>query len=498
MKTQIFLFLFLLTSFTPGIAKADEGMWLGEQVHNDMMSILMGTLFALLIIIIVYGVRYAWRALPIISGYGAKHVGSCVFVGGRDLQSVIDNEINSISPLKLGTFVVNYEDSSATGSVFGLAKKKVVFREGLGCTLVAEMCEEELRSQKKNLYQPYKINPDTIDWPQGDKLPDTISNKINKEKLQTAIANAFVETDTVKSHQLRTRAIVVLHDGNLVGEKYSTGFDKDSKLIGWSMTKSIINALVGILVKQGKLILEEAAPIQEWKADDRKNITLADLMQMSSGLQWKENYGAPGRALNMFFKKKDMGVYAAESKRKSKPGEVFNYSSGTTNILSQIVRDKVGDENYYQFPYKELFSKIGMNSIVLEPDAGGTFVGSSYSYATARDFARFGLLYYNDGVWNGERILPEGWVKFTATPTSGAKQGEYGAHWYTNAGEKNNPANRPYPNIPVDAYSAQGHQGQYIFVVPSKKLVVVRLGLSPVGFDFDMNKLVSEVINSLE
>ena len=459
------------------------------------MKIFKRALFTLLLIIIVYGVQYAWRALPILSGYGAKDICSCVFVAGRDPQSVIDDELNSI-PLKYGTFTANYSDSTATASVFGLAKSKAIFRKGLGCTLITEMSEEELRSQKMNLYRSQKVNTDSIAWPQGDKLPDTISGKINKEKLQAAINSAFTETDTVKAKQKRTRAVAVLYNGNVVGEKYASGFNKNSKQIGWSMTKSITNALVGILVKQGKLKLEDPAPINVWNSDERKTITLADLMHMSSGLEWEENYGGPSGATNMLFKKKDMGLYAAESKLESKPGEVFEYSSGTTNIISRIVRDKVGDENYYQFPYQELFGKIGMNSIVLEPDAGGTFVGSSYSFATARDFARFGLLFYNDGIWNGERILPEGWVKFSFTPPVGAKRGQYGAQWWANAGEKNNPSNRPYPDVPVDAYLAEGFEGQYVFIVPSKKLVVVRLGLTKT--DFDMNKFVSEVIQSIE
>ncbi|MBI1769972.1 MAG: serine hydrolase [Bacteroidetes bacterium] len=459
------------------------------------MKIFKRTLLTILLIIIVYAAQYAWRALPILSGYGAKDICSCVFIAGRDPKNVIENELNS-TPLKYGSFAVDYKDSSSTGSVFGLAKRKAVFRKGLGCTLIVEMSEDGLRNQKMNLYRRQKINTDSIAWPQGDKLPDTISEKINKEKLQTAISNAFVETDTIKAKQKRTRAVVVLYDGILVGEKYATGFDRNSKQIGWSMTKSITNALVGILVRQGKLKLEDPTPVVAWKNDVRKNITLADMMHMSSGLKWEENYGGPSGATNMLFKKKDMGVYAAESKLESKPGEVFEYSSGTTNIISRIVREKVGDENYYQFPYKELFSKIGMHSIVLEPDAGGTFVGSSYSFATARDFARFGLLYSNDGIWNGERILPEGWVKFSFTPPVGAKQGQYGAQWWTNAGEKNNPSNRPYPDVPVDAYLAEGFEGQNIFIVPSKKLVVVRLGLTKT--DFDMNKFVSEIIRSLE
>ncbi|GHN01622.1 serine hydrolase [Cytophagales bacterium WSM2-2] len=457
------------------------------------MKVFKRIFILLLLIAIVYGGQYAWRALPILSGYGAKDICSCVFVAGRNPKDVIDNELNSV-PLKYGTFTVNYTDSSATGSVFGLAKKKAVFRKGLGCTLIAEMSEEELRQQKMNLSPSKRINTDSIPWPQGDKLQDTINRKIDKAKLQAAIDHAFTETDTVRAKQRRTRAVVVLYDGQLVGEKYATGFDKNSKQIAWSMTKSITNALVGILVKQGKLKLEEPAPAEGW-ADDRKAVTLADLMHMSSGLKWEENYGGPSGATNMLFKKKDMGIYAAKEPLEFKPGEVFEYSSGTTNIISRIVRDKVGDENYYKFPYQELFNKIGMNSIVMEPDAGGTFVGSSYSFATARDFARFGLLYLNDGVWNGERILPEGWVKFSYTPPIGAKRGQYGAQWWANAGEPNNPTNRPYPDVPTDAYLAEGFEGQSIFIVPSKKLVVVRLGLTKT--DFDLNKFISEVIVSL-
>lgn len=458
------------------------------------VKIFKRTLFILILLIVGYSAQYAWRAFPIISGYGAKDMCSCVFLGGRDPKNVIANELNSV-PLKYGTFEVSWKDSSVTGSVFGLAKRKAVFRKGLGCSLVVEMSEEELRKQKINHYSIPNRDADTIPWPSGDKLPDTISRKINTEKLQAAVDQAFVETDTIKARQVRTRAVVVVYEGNIVAEKYGVGFDKNSKQIGWSMTKSITNALVGILVKQGKLKLDEAAPVEAWKNDERKNISLADLMHMSSGLKWEENYGGPSGATNMLFKKKDMGIYAADVPLESEPGEVFQYSSGTTNIISRIIREKVGDDDYYRFPYRELFAKIGMNNTVLEPDAGGTFVGSSYSFATARDFARFGLLYLNDGAWNGERILPEGWVKFSSTPTVGAKRGQYGAQWWTNAGEKNNPANRPYPNVPTDSFNADGFEGQFIFVVPSKKLVVVRLGLTKT--DFDMNKLVSNIVESL-
>lgn len=448
-----------------------------------------------IVVAVAYGVQYAWRAFPIISGYGAKDLCSCVLVAGRDAESVIDNELNSF-PLKLGSFSIDYGDSSATGKVFGLAKRKAIYRKGLGCTLVVEMSEEELRNQKINTHKPSPLLTDTVAWPMGDQLPVQAANKIDSLKLAAALDHAFEEKDTSLLQLRRTRAVVVLYDGQLVGEKYAKGFDKNSRHIGWSMTKSITNALVGILVKEGKLSLDAPAPIKEWANDDRKSIRLTDLMHMSSGLNWVENYGGPSGATNMLFKMKNMGSYAADFPLEFKPDSVFEYSSGTTNILSRIVREAVGDDQYYKFPYEALFSKLGMRSIVMEPDAGGTFVGSSYSFATARDFARFGLLFLNDGVWQGERILPEGWVKYSSTPAHGAHRGQYGAQWWTNAGVNGHPEDRTYPDVPTDSFQAEGFEGQYIFVVPSKKLVVVRLGLTKLD-NFDINKLVADVIRSL-
>lgn len=460
------------------------------------MKIFKRSLFIILLIVLTYAGRLVWQAMNIISAYGAKDLCSCVYVSGRDPKDVIKNELN-FWPTFYGSFKINYEDSSATGKVLGVATQKAIYRKGLGCTFVVGS-EEDVRHQPVNLYQHPKINSDTIPWPMGDKISGAVSEKINKEKLQAAIDHAFMETDTAHEKLMRTRAVVVVYDGQLVGEKYGRGFDKNTKQTAWSMTKSFNNALVGILVKQGKLKLEDPAPIDAWKNDDRKNITLNHLMQMTSGLRWGEGYSVPVEdATIMLYQKKDMGLYALQQSAESRPGEVFEYSSGTANIISHIIRSKLGDENYYRFPYQELFSKIGMNSIVLEPDAGGTFVGSSYAFATARDYARFGLLYLNDGIWNGERILPEGWVKYSSTPAPAAKQGEYGAQWWTNAGEKNNPANRLYPNVPTDGFLAEGHESQSIFIVPSKKLVVVRLGLTESTASFDLNKLVSEIIESL-
>jgi CubicO group peptidase (beta-lactamase class C family) len=223
---------------------------------------------------------------------------------------------------------------------------------------------------------------------------------------------------------------------------------------------------------------------------------LNNLLQASSGLKWSESYFSPTADFHsMFIKSDDKGAYAASRPLAHEPGTFFQYSSGSTNIISRIIRQTVGDTAYYKFAYKKLFYKIGMNHAIIEPDASGTYVGSSYSFASARDWARFGMLYLNDGMWKGERILPEGWVKYSVTPAPHAERGKYGAHWWLNSGDRDNPTDRMYPDLPADAYWADGFEEQYVMVIPSRELVIVRLGVSHHGFDF--NALVKGVIAAL-
>ena len=438
-----------------------------------------------------YGIYYAWNAFPIITGYGAKNLCSCTMLAGRSYEDIISNELGS-GLLKFGTYSVSFEDSSATATVFGLAKRKAIYRKGLGCTLVNEINEDELRKQAWKIPPPPAANQDTIAWPNGNLIPDSLDlNVYNLELLNKTVNNAFEFPGTRK-----TRAILIVHDGKIIAEKYAEGFTRDSRLIGWSMTKSLTNAIVGVLVKQEKLSLNDKAPIEQWQNDDRKSITLFNLMQASSGLQWEENYAGPSNATNMLFKKKDAGQYASNVPLKHKPGEYFYYSSGTTNIISWITRKTIGDETYHRFPYEHIFHKIGMYSMVMEPDPGGTFVGSSFSYATARDWARFGLLYLNDGNWGNERILPEAWVDYTATPAKGANQGEYGMQFWLNAGAPDNPSHRKLPDVPTDLYYADGFEGQRIFILPSKNLVVVTLAQST-SDKLDYNLFLKKIIDAL-
>jgi CubicO group peptidase (beta-lactamase class C family) len=455
---------------------------------KKIFKIFLLTIAAVIIVVLAY---ILITFPPVMAGMAAKTMCSCVFLTGRDPQSVRDKELQVFPGLSSASIDVN-ADSTVTATVFWKTSK-AIYRKGLGCTLLAEQPEAAVRAQRQILPRP-PFNQDTIAWPTGNVVKDSVLPDVRYDLVEKAMADAFAEVDPEKP--LNTHAVVVVYKNKIVGERYAEGFDQDSRLMGWSMTKSITNALVGILVKEGKLDIQKPAPVAEWQNDERNKITLNNLLQASSGLSWSESYFNPTADFHsMFIKSDDKGGYAASRKQAHEPGTFFQYSSGSTNIISRIIRQTVGDSAYYKFAFEKLFYKIGMNHAIAEPDASGTYVGSSYSFATARDWARFGMLYLNDGVWNGERILPEGWVKYTVTPGSAAEKGRYGALWWLNAGDTNNPSNRLYPELPTDAYWADGFEEQYVMVIPSRDLVVVRLGVSHHGFDF--NNLVKDIIAAL-
>jgi len=397
---------------------------------------------------------FIWKSLPIISGYAAKVVASGVFVAGRPAKDVVKEDLVSF-PANLASCSVDSGDSSVTASVWGLARRKAIYRRGLGATLVNGMSEAALKGQQPVLASPPAVDQDTVDWPMGDRG----GAGVGVAGMSGAMGLAFGAPESTG-----TRAVIVIYHGKIAAERYAPGFDRHTRLAGWSMTKGVTSAMAGILAGQHRLDVGGAAPVEQWKTDDRSRIRVEDLLHMKSGLSWWELYAGPAAATRMLFEEKDMGGYAERSVLRHPPGKVFNYSSGTANILSSVIRDRIG-AGYYRWPYEQLFYRIGMYSAVLEPDAGGTFVGSSYCYATARDWARFGLLYLRDGVWNGQRILPEGWVDYTRTGS------EYGAMWWLNAD------GRRFPGVPRDCYSCEGYEGQYIWVIPSRDLVVVRLAM---------------------
>ena len=440
------------------------------------------TKYIILIVLVLgigYGAKYLLDRAPIFTGFSAKMVGSWVFMTNRTQASVEAHELNSFF-LSLSKNIVNKKDQSVTGSFVGTAKQKAIYREGLGCTLLADGDEATVRKQKL-IQEKLPENPDTIAWPFGDRLPKGDSVKVNRIKLKVALDSAF--------NRGNTRAVVICYDTSFVTEKYLKGFSKRTRLLGWSMSKSVTSSMVGVLVKEGKLDVNAPAPVKEWQNDNRKNITLNSMLRMSSGLEWVEDYTDISDATIMLYQKSDMGGFALNKPAKYPPDSVWYYSSGTTNILSLIIRRQFkNDQDYWKFPRKAIFNKLGMKSVVFETDASGTFVGSSYIFATARDWARYGLFYLHDGVARGERILPEGWVDYTTTPTKGSN-GEYGAQFWLQPKE--------LPDAPKDTYFCDGYHGQRVYIIPSKKLVIVRFGLNGHG-EFDYNNFVKLVLDAFE
>ena len=438
-----------------------------------------------------YAVYYAWFSFPIISGFSAKNACSCAFIQGRTLEDISKEELGSF-PLSIGSVEINYDDSSVTGAVFGTARRKAIFRNGLGCTLVSDFQEAVIRAQSFSIPQ---ITPqqDSIDWPAGDRLNMQLIAGLKKTNLDSALSIAF--QPLYKDKKVSTKAVLIVYKGSIVAEQYAPGYSQQSKFLGWSMAKSVTGALTGILVKEGKLNVSEPAPVAAWngKDDKRHNILLQHLLQQRSGLDFEENYSSYSSATNMLFNKGDMAGFVAGLPLKLAPGSRFYYSSGNSNVLSGIIRTTVGEKDYHAFPYNALFHKTGMYHTLLEPDASGTFVGSSYIYASARDYARFGLLYLNDGVWNGERILPEGWVQQTVQAPPVFKEKDYGYQFWLNGWEVDDSTERQYPELPADAFLADGYGGQRIYIIPSKELVIVRLGLNK----FDEHLFLKAVMEAL-
>jgi CubicO group peptidase (beta-lactamase class C family) len=461
-------------------------------------KILIGT-GILLLLVLMAGGWYLSMAVPIGTGYAARYICSSVFTSHRDPQITYREDVAPINPLsKIIDVNIDHVQKTVVASCFGLFKSTALYREGCGCTLVTGTTEAELRKQGFMNPEPAPASQRVSDtsWPIGEgPSPEPPAGRVNMDKLKGALDAAFAEPDPEKKKL--TRAVIVVHDGKLVGERYAPGFDKNTPLPGWSMSKSVTNALVGILVGQGKLRIREPAPVPEWQkvGDPRKSITLDQLMRMSSGLKFDETYEPLHDVTDMLYRSYDFAAYAAEKPLDAEPDGKWAYSSGTANIIARIVR-RAAEKNYpryYDFLRKELFEKVGMHSAVAEPDPSGTFVGSSYMFATPRDWARFGFLYLRDGVWGEERILPEGWVKYSTTPTPKAPQGQYGALFWLNAGTEANPKDRPWPSAPTDTFSARGYQEQYVVIIPSKKLVIVRFGATSVRAAWNMDDFISRV-----
>ena len=434
---------------------------------------------------LVYLVYSNYPRLNIITGFASKSVASGIFLANRTQESVEKGD-NDFPPIDQSTNKVNLSERSVTSSIFGLKERKAVFVEGLGAVLINDEFDP---NQQFNVPKRNKTKKD-LPFPYGNypQIDNDFVN-INYNKLQSAVDNAF---DKDGEKLKRTRSVLVVYRDNIIAEKYAEGFDKNTPILGWSMTKSIAATMYGILQKKGLIDINSVTGIPEWQNDDRKNITYNDLLHMNSGLEWVEDYNDISDVTNMLFLASDMSKVQLHKDLAGKSNETWNYSSGTTNLLSGYLLKQFFNNDqqaYLDFWYAELLDKIGMHSAIIETDLSGNFVGSSYGWANTRDWAKFGLLYLHNGNWNGEQILTPEWVKYVSTPTNGS-EGKYGAHFWLNAGGR-------YPDAPKDLFSCNGYQGQWVIIIPSKELVIVRTGLVE-DPDFDLNGFLKDILSSIE
>ena len=439
-----------------------------------------------------------YRTVLLASGFTAQILCGGVFVSGRDPQDVLSQDLRGPGYERLRSFRsdVDRENKRVIASLYGLAGQTAIFRDGLGCTLIDGRTETELRAESDGLFPKPDTRRSEALWPEGQRVElGQLPAEVKVAEMEKAIGAIFAEPDP--RHPRHTRALVVVYRGRIVAERYAPGFDASMPLLGWSMTKTAINALVGLRVGDGRMNVSENALMPQWRDsnDKRRTITLDEMMRMTSGLVSNKSYDDDfGDVARMLFVEGDAAAFAASKPLEDTPGTVWGPFSGASNIISYALRETFADHrDYLRYPQERLFAPLGMRSAVLQPDASGTFVGSSFLYASARDWARLGLLFLRDGTWRGEQLLPESWVRYSLTPTTEAPQQEYGAQIWLKLPVS---ANGGEPPMPSDAFYMLGHEKQIVAVVPSRDLVIVRLGLTRADADWDSARELAPLVNA--
>lgn len=438
-------------------------------------------------LIVLFGIAAAvWLGRPVLAigvAYKAKMLCSSVFVSGVEPTAALNAlQIDDLAALRFIRASVDTDARSVEATAGGLLTRRALYRDGLGCALALD-----------GFTPPSATGSGVRPAAKADELAPS---SVQSDALQSVIDRAFSEAD--QARPARTLAVVVLHAGRIAGERYVPGVTPETPLPGWSMAKTVVNALIGILIGQGRMALDRAVAIPAWQArgDARGTITIRHLLNMSSGLRFDEGMtNARSDVMRMLLQEGDAAAFAAGRELMAPPGSTWSYSSGSTNILTRSMRELFASQGeYLGFPRRALFNRIGMTSATMETDASGTFVGSSFMYATARDWARLGLLYLHNGIWAGHRILPEGWVVFTTTAAPADPRRRYGAHVWLDVPDEYRDGDC---RLPADTFHAAGHEGQFVTIIPSRGTVVVRLGRSRAAGAWDHCAFVRDALGAL-
>ncbi len=432
---------------------------------------------------------FAVNAPAVGAGYAAELMCGGVFVMGREPAQVLSDDILPVNPLlKYASVEVDRAKDTVTASLFHLARSTALYRPGLGCTLAGKEGVAALEKQAEGIV-PMEMRDRAAPWPAGDQVQTQESPALSR-----ALDDAFADGTG-------GRALLVVQDGRLVAERYAPGFSKDTRFLGWSMAKSVTSALVGTLAAGGKADLDAPAPVPDWKdaTDGRQTITLRQLLTMTSGLHFTETYLPGDDSTAMLYRADDMGSYAATRALDHKPGAEWRYSSGSSDIISRQIFTAAGGTaaGAYNYMRTHLFEAAGMTSAIFEPDASGSPVGSSYLYMTARDWARFGQLYVSEGQAGFQRVFSKEWAAETRKPAlADGKPIAYGLQFWLNS-DGTDGAKLRLPDCPADLFMAEGHNGQVVAIIPSERVVLVRLGWTTGEAQFDTNRHFVAILDAL-
>jgi CubicO group peptidase (beta-lactamase class C family) len=417
-------------------------------------------------------------AVKVGAGIGAKLACSGRYITGQSEEQVIE-DLATYSPATR-TIDIHYDeqDKRVTATMMGFAPTTAQYREGVGCTL-------EFGDTKAldNVQVPQLSRNDTP-WPMGDTAAHIDSNV-------QSILDEQLKQDNIDGYD--SRALLVIKQGKLIAESYAPDFDEKTPFLGWSMGKSVTSIMLGRLDQMGKLDTSATNLFPDWSKDERADISLESMLQMSSGLDFSELYAPGSDSTRMLFTEGSASNVAMESLLEHPVGTHFSYSSGTTNLLARYLSDQLGSraQNNYDFLYQEVLQLLNMNDTLFEPDASGVFVGSSYIYASARDWARLGFLMVNQGVVDGQRLLTEDWVRRSYAPNHSTNDPRYGYQFWLNGGG----SELRWDKLPADAYAMMGNRSQIVMIIPSQELVIVRLGWTS-GF-YPSNDILGALIKKL-
>ena len=420
---------------------------------------------------------YLMAAPGVATGIGSKLLCSARYVSGFSQQQSFDDLVQYSGIL--GELTVKYDEvqKSVTTSLFGLSEKTANYIPNIGCAI-----DYSGFNQRASL-QTELVPASDEAWPAGDAVGTADSD-------MQGLLERMLATDNVEG--FNTRAFLVAHRGKVIAEAYGQGADADTPLLGWSMAKSLMAVMLANLEYRGVLDLDAAPEFEPWQGDERAQIRIIDMLTMTDGLAFSEEYNPGDDATAMLFTKPSSSEFVLGKAALHAPGSRFNYSSGTANLLARIYFEKAGgNQGNYDAYMENIHQSLAFQNAIFEVDASGVFMGSSYLYASARDWARIGQLMLNGGTINGQRIMTEDWVSRATTPNTSENQKAYGYQWWLNRGN----TELRWDDIPIGAYSAQGNRQQYLMVIPSLDLVIVRLGWTAGGYP--VNDRLREIIENL-